>query len=87
GPGAANGANISSFSVTPTNSPACVVAILSPAAFPFSLGNIAPGGSVQTSATMSFTNCAPNAKFRVDIELRANGGAATGAIVDASMPR
>jgi hypothetical protein len=89
GPGAANGAQISSFILTQSGGPACtsppVVGTASvkggPAqTFPVQLGNIAPASSINVALTINFSNCTTSARFTATMGLLANGGATTASV-------
>ncbi len=78
GAGAATAAAVNSLTLTQQAGTACTPVITS--ALPAAAGNIAPGGSATANVTVNFSSCAVTARFRVDIGVSANGGAATGAI-------
>jgi hypothetical protein len=79
GPGVANGAAISSFTLTQVAGAACTPVVTGP--FPMSLGNLAPSGTASPTVTIDFTGCALAAKFTLDAELSANSSAAGGSII------
>ncbi len=91
GPGPANTAQITSFTLTQSGGTACtsppVVGTASvnggPAqTFPVQLGNIAASSSVPVAFTINFSNCPTGARFTTTMDMSANGGATT-----ASVPR
>jgi len=81
GPGAADAARIGGMNIRQTYGTSCTPIVTSPSAFPLALGNIAPGASATASITTNFSGCGPTARFRIEVPLSANGGAATGSIV------
>jgi hypothetical protein len=68
----------SSFSLTQTYGAACTPAVLT--SLPVSAGTIAGNSSGQASITIDFSSCAANVRFKAQIGITANGGAATGAL-------
>jgi uncharacterized repeat protein (TIGR02543 family) len=82
GPGAANAAMISSFTLTQAAGTACTPVISN--RLPMSVGNLAPGATQSFVVTIDFSACAFNARFTLNTGLSANGGAATGSIVRAN---
>ena len=91
GPGAANAAQITGFTLTQSGGPACtappVVGTVSVSggsaqSFPVQLGNVASASSVGVAVTINFSSCASTARFTMSMGLSANGGGTT-----ASVPR
>jgi hypothetical protein len=90
GPGAANGAQITSFTLVQSGGPACTPVIGTVSvngggaqALPnVQLGNMAPASSIPVVVTIDFTGCGLGARFTETMKLSANGGATT-----ASVPR
>jgi len=78
GPGAANGAQISSLKLTQTSGSACTVAITTP--LPISLGNLTPFSATNTTVTINFGSCASRDTFTVSGTLTANQGRASSPI-------
>ena len=81
GSGAAAAAASTGVQFTQTAGAACTPIISVPASFPLALGNIPAGGLAPGAVTLNFTGCAAAAKFRVLVQLSANGGSATGRIL------
>jgi hypothetical protein len=86
GPGQANAAQISSFTLTQSGGPLCtsppVVGTASvnggPAqAFPVQLGTLAPASSISVALTINFANCTSSSRFTATMGLSANGGGTT----------
>jgi len=92
GPGAANAAQIGSFTMVQSGGPACssppVVGPVSvnggaPQALPnVPLGNMAPNSSIPVVVTIDFSTCPTGARFTETMVLSANGGSTS-----ASVPR
>jgi hypothetical protein len=91
GPGAANAAQIATFTLTQSGGPACtsppVVGTASvnggaAQAFPVQLGTLAPASSISVALTINFSNCATSSRFTATMGLSANGGTTM-----ASVPR
>ncbi len=92
GPGAANAALLTSFTLAQSGGPACtsppVVGTVSvnggaPQSLPnVALGNMGPNTSIPVVVTIDFSTCTTAARFTQTIGLSANGGATT-----ASVPR
>jgi len=80
GANAANAAEIASFTIVHSSGPNCTPAVTSPA-FPVSLGDIAANGSVTTPVTIDFGACSSSARFKVSIQLSANGGVSNKTVV------
>ena len=78
GPGVANGAELTSFTLTQTAGATCTPVVAG--SFPLSLGDLAPGGTKAVDVTIDFAACASDAKFKLDAKLSANAGAAQGSI-------
>jgi Divergent InlB B-repeat domain/Domain of unknown function DUF11 len=83
GPGAANAAKLSSFTLTQVFGTACTPVLISPT-LPLSLGNLAPGGSASATMTVDFSSCPMNARFTLQIGLTANAGASNTTITRAN---
>jgi hypothetical protein len=81
GPGAAMGVQINSVNLTQTFGAACTPVVTTPAAFPLSVGSIAPAGSDPAAITINFTGCPANARFTANISFSANSGAVTGTVI------
>jgi endo-1,4-beta-xylanase len=79
GPGAANGAQITSFSPTQSFGAACTPVVET--GFPLRVGNVPAAGSLGATITINFTGCAANARFTARAAFSANGGAATGTLL------
>jgi hypothetical protein len=77
---AANSAQIGSLTLTHTGGTVCTASI-APGTFPLSVGSLIPGASAYGDVIINFTRCDNTSKFRVNIALSANAGAATGAVV------
>jgi uncharacterized repeat protein (TIGR02543 family) len=82
GPGAANGAMITSFTLTQVAGAACTPVVVN--SLPMSVGNLAPGATQSAVVTINFSACAFNARFTLNTGLSANSGAASGSIVRAN---
>jgi hypothetical protein len=81
GPGAAMGVQVNSVNLTQTFGAACTPVVTTPAAFPLSVGSIAPAGSESTAITINFTSCPANARFTANISFSANSGTVTGTVI------
>jgi hypothetical protein len=81
GPAAAMGVQINSMNLTQTFGAACTPVVSMPAAFPLSVGSIAPAGSDSTAITINFTGCPANARFTANISFSANSGTVTGTVI------
>ena len=79
GPGVANSAELTSFTLTQTAGAACQPVVAT--SFPASLGNLAPAGTKAITVTINFTGCAQSARFSVDAKFSADSGASTGSVV------
>jgi len=77
---AANSAQIAGLTLTRTGGTVCTASI-APGTFPLSVGSLIPGASAYGDVIINFTRCDNTSKFRVNIALSANAGAATGAVV------
>jgi len=80
GPGAANAVLINSFTLTQTFGAACTP-VLDGAAFPLSVGNVAPLQTGTTTLPIDFTGCAASARFTAKFLFSANNGAVSGYVV------
>lgn len=80
GIGAANYAQITNLTFKQTGGTACTP-IIEPGTFPVQLGSIAPSQSVLGTVTINFTGCNNTSKFTVQLQVAANGGAASASIV------
>jgi len=78
GPGAANNAQIDSFSLVQTGGAACTPVLNT--AFPLSVGTIAANGAANGNVTIDFTGCVAIARFSLTVNFSANAGAATGTL-------
>lgn len=81
GPGSALNAQVLSISFQQTRGAACQPVIVSPAAFPVRVGNIAPRTQTPLAVVIDFGSCQSNATFTVRVMESANNGASTGSIV------
>jgi hypothetical protein len=81
GPAAAMGVQVNSVNLTQTFGAACKPLVTTPAAFPLSVGSIAPAGSGSTAITINFTGCPANARFTANISFSANSGTVTGTVI------
>ena len=81
GPGAANNALITGFTLTQTFGPACTPVVTAPVSFPLSLGSISAGATASVPITINFSSCSATARFTVNVPFTANAGAVSGAIV------
>jgi hypothetical protein len=81
GPSAAMGVQVNSVNLTQTFGAACTPVVSMPAAFPLSVGSIAPAGSDSTAITINFTGCPANARFTANISFSANSGTVTGTVI------
>jgi hypothetical protein len=79
GPGAANGAQITSLSLVQAQGQKCSPVVLT--SMPFPLGNLGPEGTTETTVNINFSGCAANARFAVRAPLSANGGKASGLLI------
>jgi hypothetical protein len=79
GPGAANAAMLTSFSLAQASGSACTPSVTAPS-FPTNLGNLAPGASTPVTVTIDFSSCPLNARFTLNVGISANAGAATGSV-------
>jgi hypothetical protein len=80
GPGVANGAAITSFTLTQQPGTAACTPVVANT-FPLSLGNLAPLASEAMVVTIDFTGCAFNARFTLNAQMSANTGTAPGSII------
>lgn len=80
GPGAANSAQLNTFSLTQTFGATCTPAVTSPASFPLIVGNIAPVSSASVPVTLNFTGCALTARFAATFTFSADAGVVTGTV-------
>jgi hypothetical protein len=80
GPGTAYGAEITNLSLggTTQGDGGCTPSLVS--ALPIALGDIGPSGSVKVSVNIEFSGCKPDARFRVEGQVSANGGTTVGPI-------
>lgn len=74
----AENAQIDSLVLTQTAGTACTPVITSPFSFPLGVGNIAAGAQASGTATINFTGCPNNARFKATIPFSSNNGAVTG---------
>jgi hypothetical protein len=79
GPGAAQGAAITSFTLTQTAGSACTPTIGT--AFPKTIGDMGPGQTGTANVTIDFTGCAAAVRFTATFSFTANGGAVSGSVV------
>ena len=76
----ATASQIDDLILAQTHGSPCTPVILS--SVPVSMGDIPAGGSTGGGISINFTGCAADAHFRVDALFSANGGSATGVLVD-----
>ena len=76
GSGAADAAEITSFSLTQTGGAACTPTIAT--AFPVVVGDIAPSSTANGVVAIDFTGCPNNARFTARIAFSSNNGGVTG---------
>ena len=81
GPGAATSAQITGFSLTQTAGAACTPVLVSPAAFPIAVGDIAAGASATVPFTIDFTGCPALARFTLVVPFNSVAGANTGVVL------
>ena len=82
GPGAANAALLTGFTLSQSGGPACTPVVSG--SFPLPLGNLAPNGSTTATVTTDFSACAASARFTLQVGISANGGAAVGSVTRAN---
>jgi hypothetical protein len=85
GPGVANTAELTSFTLTQTAGATCKPVVAG--SFPLSLGDFTPGATKAVNVTIDFAACAADAKFTLDAKLSASAGAAVGAITGNNQSR
>ncbi|MBZ5603097.1 MAG: Ig-like domain repeat protein [Acidobacteriia bacterium] len=78
GPGAANGAQLTSFSLQQLSGAACSPVLST--SLPLALGSIAPGATTQANVTIDFTGCGSTNRYAMTVSLSANGGSTTATI-------
>jgi hypothetical protein len=76
----ATASQIDDFILTQTHGSPCTPGIGTPV--PVSMGDIAAGGATSGEISIDFTGCAADAHFSLDVLFSANGGSATGVLVD-----
>jgi hypothetical protein len=81
GPGIALNTRITGFNLLQTFGPECTPNVTSPSAFPFAVGDIAPGASANAVITIDFRGCLSTNRYVVTIPYSANSGTVTGIIV------
>lgn len=74
----AENAQIDGLVLTQTAGTACNPVMISPLSFPLGVGNIAAGAQATGTATLNFTGCPNNARFKATIPFSSNNGAVTG---------
>jgi Concanavalin A-like lectin/glucanases superfamily len=74
----AENAQIDSLLLTKTFGIKCTHVITSPLLFPLGIGNIPVGSQASGTATIDFTGCANNARFKAIIPFSSNNSAVTG---------
>lgn len=74
----AENAQIENLVLTQTAGAACTPVISSPLSFPLGVGNIPAGAQASGTATINFTGCPNNARFKTTISFSSNNGAVTG---------
>jgi Divergent InlB B-repeat domain len=79
GPGAANGAQITSLSLVQAQGPKCTPVVVT--SMPLALGNLAPGGTTEGVLMIDFNGCSTNTRFAVRAPLSANNGKAAGLLI------
>lgn len=79
GPGTANGAKISSFTLIQTAGAACTPVVST--ALPAALGDLGPGQTGTVIVPLDFTGCATAARFTAKFTYSANNGAVSGSVV------
>lgn len=70
----AENAQIDDLRLTQLTGNTCAPTITVPAAFPLGVGNIQPGAKVSGSATINFSGCPNNARFKTTITFSSNNG-------------
>ncbi len=79
GPGAANNAQITSFSLVQIRGAKCTPVVTTP--MPAAFGNLSPGGTAETTVHVNFGSCAADTRFAVNAHLSANSGKAEGFLI------
>ena len=74
----AENAQIDGLMLTQTSGSACAPVITSPLSFPLGIGNIPAGAQASGTATIDFTGCPNNARFKATIPFSSNNGAVSG---------
>ncbi len=74
----AENAQIDNLLLTQTTGTQCQPIIASPLSFPLGIGNIPAGSQASGTATIDFTGCANNARFKATIPFSSNNGEASG---------
>jgi Concanavalin A-like lectin/glucanases superfamily len=75
---AAENAQIDGLVLSQTAGATCTPVITSPLSFPLGVGNIQANSQASGTATIDFTGCPSNARFKVIIPFSSNNGAVTG---------
>lgn len=74
----AENAQIDGLMLTQTAGSACAPVITSPLSFPLGIGNISAGSQASGTATINFTGCPNDARFKATIPFSSNNGIVSG---------